>query len=491
MLFISFVTLLIVLDYSIANIAVPYIAGGLAVSVEQGIYVITFFSIGNAIGLSMTGWLTRSFGQVRMILLSTALFTFFSWICGLSFNILMLVIARFLQGLVAGPMLPLSQAILMKEAKPENQTRDLSIWTMMVITGPVIGPLVGGYISYWYDWPWIFYINIPIGSICFFSLWLLLKDRETPTEKTASDIPGIILLAVAVTCFQIFLDKGQQWDWWASNAIRTMFCVFVVAAVFFTIRELSAKSPYFQIRLLKKFSFSFAIFLLVVSYAIYFGSIIIVPLWLQADMGYDAIKAGIAVAPLGLGPICFSMLAPKIIKKIGSVLTLGLSFALFCISAFYTSRFTTSVDIEHVGFSRFLMGLGFICYITPLIQISIQDLAQKDLPSGVGIFHFFRALSGAVGASFFTTLWQRRGAFYHERIGTRLTRFNPITPQARDDVSLTLLNQDLTIQTSMLAINEVFYLMAWLYAGALFLMLIYAFFWKEKPAAQGVANVSD
>ena len=301
--FISLVTLLIVLDYSIANIAIPYIAGGLSVSVDQGIYVITFFSIGNAIGLAMTGWLTRQVGQVRLVLLSVALFTFFSWICGLAPNLLILVIARFIQGLVAGPMLPLSQAILIKEAKPEHRARDLSLWSTTVITGPVLGPLLGGYIAYWYNWSWIFYINIPIGIACFIVLWWLLRNRETEIETIHSDIPGIFLLSVAVTCFQIFLDKGQQWDWWNSNAICAAFITCIVTTVFFIIRELGTPYPFFQIRLLKIFSFSFAILLLFVTYGIYFGSIVIVPLWLQEFMGYDAIKAGIAVAPLGIGPI--------------------------------------------------------------------------------------------------------------------------------------------------------------------------------------------
>jgi DHA2 family multidrug resistance protein len=493
--FISLVTLLIVLDYSIANIAIPYIAGGLAVSEDQGIYVITFFSIGNSIGLAMTGWLTRKIGQVRLILCSVALFTFFSWTCGLSPTLLTLVMARFIQGLVAGPMLPLSQSILLKEAKPEYRTRDLSIWSTTVITGPVLGPLLGGYISYWYHWSWIFYINIPIGIGCFIVLWWLLRSRETQREKVASDIPGILLLAIALTAFQIFLDKGQQWDWWNSIAIRTAFIACIIATVFFIIRELGTRSPFFQIRLLKNFSFAFGIILLVISYGIYFGSIVIVPLWLQEFMGYDAIKAGIAVAPLGIGPFFLSLATPILIKKIGNLPTLAISFFTFSISAFYTSTFLSSIDIWHVGFARFLMGLGFVCYITPLIQFSIREIQPNDLSSSVGIFHFFRALSGAVGTSVFTTLWQRRSIFHHERIGSFLTPFNPVTPRINDPVSLQILNNALDQQSSILAINDAFYLMGWLYVASLVFLLGY-FCWikwkKSEPVTnQEVAAVSD
>ncbi|HSX37392.1 MAG TPA: DHA2 family efflux MFS transporter permease subunit [Chlamydiales bacterium] len=476
--FVSLVTFLIVLDYSIANIAIPYIAGGLSVSVEEGIYVITFFSIGNAIGLALTGWLVRRVGQVRLVLFSIALFTFFSWICGLAPNILILSSARFIQGLVAGPMLPLSQALLIKEAKPEHRARDLSIWSMTVITGPVLGPLFGGYIAYWYHWSWIFYINIPIGIGCFIVLWWLLRDRETEIETIKSDIFGIFLIVIAVTCFQIFLDKGQQWDWWNSSSIRAAFLTCIVMTVFFIIRELETPYPFFQIRLLKIFSFSFAILLLFVTYGIYFGSIVIIPLWLQEFMGYDAIKAGIAVAPLGIGPILLTLATPLLIKKIGNLLTLALSFLAFALSAFYTSSFLTSVDIEHIGFSRFLMGLGFICYITPLIQISIQHILPQDLSSAVGIFHFFRALSGAVGASVFTTMWERRSIFHHERVGSALTLFNPFTPQPQDSAVLQSLNKALDQQASMLAINDIFYLMGWLYVASLAFLMGY-FIWGK------------
>jgi len=380
-------------------------------------------------------------------------------------------------------MLPLSQALLIKEALPGKQARDLALWSTVVITGPVLGPLLGGYISYWYHWSWIFYINIPIGVACLAILWFLLRRRESEIEKTPLDLWGILLVSVAVTCFQIFLDKGQDWDWWNSIAIRAAFIACVVSAVFFIIREQTTKHPFFQLRLFRIFTFSLAIVLLVVSYAIYFGSIVIVPHWLQEHMGYDAIQAGIAVAPLGFGPILFSLIAPKIIEKVGNTLTLALSFAAFAVSAFYTTSFTTSVDIHHIGFSRFLMGLGFICWITPLIQISIIHVPKKDLSGAVSVFYFFRALSGAIGGSFFTTLWQRRTIFHHERLASTLTPFNPLGTEAE---SLPLLNQAVDVQAAMLSINDAFHLMGWLYVVSMALLIGYyaVFRYRKRVAAQ-------
>jgi DHA2 family multidrug resistance protein len=257
-----------------------------------------------------------------------------------------------------------------------------------------------------------------------------------------------------------------------------MFIAFIVATVFFVIRELDTPYPFFQVRLLKIFSFSFANVLIIVSYGIYFGSIVIVPLWLQQFMDYDAIRAGIAVAPLGIGPMIFSFSTPILMRKMGILLTLAVGFLVFAVSAFYTSTFLTSVDIGHIGFSRFLMGLGFICYITPLIQMSIQDIQPQDLSSAVGIFHFFRAQSGAIGASVFTTIWERRSIFHHERVGSALTPFNPFTPEAQDPGSLELLNRALDVQASMLAINDAFIFMGGLYVLCIAGVLGY-FLWSK------------
>lgn len=433
----------------------------------------------------MTGWLVKQFGQVKTLLVSISLFTLFSFFCGFSFNLDMLVMTRFLQGLVAGPMIPLSQAFIIQEAPPEKKTKDIAVWSAVVIAGPVLGPLLGGYISYWYHWSWIFYINVPTGIACLLVLFLLLRKKESKIEKEKGDFFGMILLATAVMCFQIFLDRGQIWDWWNSDRIRACFVGFVICGVFFVLRELGAEKPFFQIRLLKKFSFTFATVLLFVSYAIYFGSIVLIPLWLQEFMGYDAISAGIAVCPLGIVPICFTWIAPKVIDRTGNLIAAIIGFSCFAFSAFYVAYlFTTQVDIWYVGFSRFLMGFGFILYVTPLIQISIKDIEAKDIASASGIFHFFRALSGAVGASIFTTLWQRRAILHHERVGSFITPFHPFIPEPQDPASLQLLNDALDQQAAMLALNDAFYLMGWLYLISIIALIMYRLFVKRMKKVE-------
>ena len=184
-----------VLDYSIANVSIPYISGDMAVATDQGTYVITSFAVGNAIALPITGWLTKRFGAVKLICLSLLFFTFFSWTCGYSPNFETLIVSRFLQGLSSGPMIPLSQTLLIMSTPPEKKNTALAFWSTIVITAPIVGPILGGWISYDYHWPWIFYINIPVGICSMIAIWLILKKRETPLEKPPADWVGLILLA--------------------------------------------------------------------------------------------------------------------------------------------------------------------------------------------------------------------------------------------------------------------------------------------------------
>ncbi|HSX25696.1 MAG TPA: DHA2 family efflux MFS transporter permease subunit [Chlamydiales bacterium] len=482
----SLATFMMVLDYSIANISIPYIAGDLSVSTDQGTYVITSFAVGNAVGLAMTGWLTRRVGQIRLIVISIALFTLWSWICGLSVSLGMLVISRFIQGLVAGPIIPLSQSLIIEAGTPENRARDLAIWTTIIIVAPVLGPIMGGYISYWYGWPWIFYINIPIGIFCVFATWLIMRDRESETDQSHSDIPGIILLVIGVACLQILLDKGQQWDWWNSIRIRFLIIGAILGFTYLIIQELWSKTPFLNLRLFRIPSFALSIICLMVSYAIYFGTIVIVPLWLQEYMGYDAVNAGIAVSALGIGSLLLGFLTPIAIRKIGNLMTLLIGFIIFGAACFYTAYFTTAVDMRHIAFSRFFFGLGFGFYIAPLIGMSVQDVPMEQLPNATGIFHFIRAMVGAIGTSVFVTLFQRRTIFHHHQVGNYMTLSNPVMPQTSNVSDLAQLNDLLDQQAALLAINDAFFLMGWCFVALIVLMIAWRFYRRckgitEKP----------
>ena len=470
----SIATFLIVLDYSIANVSIPYISGDLGVSVDQGTYVITSFAVGNAIILPMTGWLTKQIGAVKLLILSILLFVLFSWLCGAAANFPMLVTCRFLQGMVAGPLIPLSQSLIVTTNPPEKKNKVIAIWSMIIITAPVLGPILGGWISYDYVWPWIFYINVPVGLLSAFLLWIYLKPFETPIVKTPVDWVGFLLLAISVSSLQFILDKGEQYDWLNSNLIFTLTIISSVGFIYLFIWEHFHPHPLIELNLLKIKSYAVSIFYIMVMYANYFGAIILVPLWLQTNMNYTSLLAGIAVAPLGIAPIMFSTFSGWMITKFGSIPPLFLCFIIFSASCFYTAYFATNVDIFHVELSRFLMGCGLVFFITPLMALSIQDIPADKLPSATGFFHFVRAMFGGVGTSVYTTMWIRRSAFHHERIGSTITAYSENTKEYIASLknldmqgvkALAFTNAEVNNQAAMMSINDCFYLMGWVFLG--------------------------
>ncbi|MBS0628245.1 MAG: DHA2 family efflux MFS transporter permease subunit [Verrucomicrobia bacterium] len=468
----SLATFLIVLDYTIANVSIPYIAGDLSVSSNEGTYVITSFAVGNAIVLPISGWLTERIGSVRLLLISVLLFVFFSWVCGGAPNFHVLLIGRFLQGFVAGPLIPLSQSLIVSTNPPEKKNIVLAFWSVVVIAAPVIGPLLGGWISFDYHWSWIFYINIPFGLLSALLVFYTLKEFPSKTEKKPIDYRGFFLLAIGVTCLQIVLDRGEQYDWLRSHYIMTLSIICALAFCYLIVWEYLHPYPIIDLSLFKIHSYSVSVIFIGIMYAMYFGSVVLIPLWLQVYMGYNAIWAGIAVAPIGIAPFLFSAFSGKLVNRYGVLKPLVFCFVLFSISCFYTAYFTTAVDIWHLWISRFLVGTGLVFFITPLFSLSIQDIETKKLPQATGIFHFVRAMSGGIGTSIFNTLWIRRSAFHHERIGSNLTPSSELTDSfiqnlnslgLKGEKALALTNNLVDEQASMLALNDCFYLMGWLF----------------------------
>lgn len=473
----SLATFIIVLDYSIANVSIPYISGDLAISVDQGTYVITSFAVGNAISLPITGILTKKIGAVKLITLSLFLFVFFSFTCGLSWNIECLVISRFIQGLVSGPLIPLSQTLLVMNYPPEKKNAAISFWSAVVVGAPILGPVLGGWISYDYSWPWIFYINIPIGLLSILFIQLYLKKRETVKEKASLDYLGLFLLGVGVSCFQFLLDKGEQYDWMNSYLMRAMAIASFICFTLLIAWCSAKKEPIIDLALFKISSFSISVFYIALGYAIYFGSVVLVPLWLQTDMGYTPIWAGLAVAPIGIIPFLFSTWVGKLVNRYGPLFLLGTCFLLLAFSCFYTAYLDTDVDLFHIGFSRFLLGCGLVFFLTPLFALSLSEVPNQQLASATGIFHFVRAMFGGVGTSIFTTLWIRRSAYHHAMLGENLTPFSQETRSYLAQLKslglngikgLEKLNMELNNQASMLSLNDCFYLMGWIF---LFLIL--------------------
>jgi MFS transporter, DHA2 family, multidrug resistance protein len=473
-----------ILDTSIANVAIPYIAGDLGVSPTQGTWVITSFSVSLAIMLPITGWLAKRFGEIRLFVLSTFLFTICSMLCGLAVNFTMLLIFRVIQGATAGPMIPLSQSILLRIYPEEKKGFATALWSMTAVIAPIFGPIVGGFITYNYAWPWIFYINFPIGIISCIVTWTILKNDETPLLKQPIDYFGLVLLIIGIGALQILLDKGNELDWFNSTFIIALAIISVISLSILIIWEITEYHPIIDLALFKIRNFAIGTIAISLGYLVYFGNIVIFPLWLQTQMGYTAVWAGLATAPVGVLALVFSPLVGNTMHKIDPRIYASIGFSVFAGVSFWCDSFNTNVDFIQLITPRFFQGIGISCFFIPLIMIVISGLDEKRIASALGLTNFLRILGGSFGTSLSVTLWDRREQFHHSQLVQTVSAYNPLANAYRHDLAKLGLNQSstsafmdnmITNQAYMLSTNDIFWL-----SGVLFLLLL-MIIWFTKP----------
>ncbi len=477
-------TFMQVLDTSIANVSLPAIAGDLAVSPNQGTWVITSFAVSNAIALPLTGWLSRRIGEVRLFAGSTLLFTLASWLCGLAPNLPMLIAFRVLQGAVAGPMIPLSQSLLLANYPKEKKGLALALWSMTVIVAPIMGPILGGWITDNINWPWIFYINIPVGLLASFLTWQILKDRETELTFVPIDYIGLALLVVGVGALQVQLDKGNDLDWFGSPVIVTLAVVSTVALVFFVAWELTEEHPIVDLHLFRGRNFLVGVLVLSVGYLVFFGNVVILPLWLQTQLGYTATWAGLAAAPIGILPVFLSAFVGRNMHRLDLRVWASFSFGVFAAVSFWNSGFNTQVTFGDIFIPRLLMGLGVASFFVPLTALTLSDIQPKMMASATGLSNFTRILAGSFGTSLSITLWDRRDSFHHSVLADHLSAFAPQTTGAlgtlnglglADPANAAFLDRLVEKQAVMLSTNDIFWL-----SGCFFTALA-LLIWMARP----------
>lgn len=417
-------TFIQILDVSIANVAVPYIAGNLAASADDGTWVITSFAASNAIVLPLTGWLSDYFGRVRLFVWSVLMFSFISFLCGFSSSLAMLIFFRVIQGAVAGSLIPLSQSLLVVNSPPDKQGSVLGFWAMVVVVAPVVGPILGGYLTETYSWPWIFYINVPIGIFSATIVWTLLKDRESEIVRNPIDWFGLFLLSLGVACLQIMLDKGKDLDWFDSNVIIILTVTSAVSLTYFVVWNSFTRHPIVDFSFFFNRNFLFGTITITIGYLIFFGSTVIIPLWLQTEEGYTAFWAGIAVAPIGIIPVLFSVAVGSMLKNFDLRAVSSFSFFIFALTFFYQSSFISDINIEKIMLSRFLQGFAIVIFFLPLIQITLGDIPNNKYASASGLTNFIRILVGSgFGTSLSVALWSRLEIFHHSRITENITSY--------------------------------------------------------------------
>jgi len=479
-----------ILDSSIANVAIPYIAGDVGVSANQGTWVITSFTISTAIMLPLTGWLSKRVGEVRLFVWATFLFTVFSFFCGLSRNLGTLLFFRVLQGAVAGPMIPLSQSLLLANYPDEKKGMANGLWAMTAVVAPLCGPVLGGWLTYNYSWPWIFYINVPVGLFSTYITYLLLKGRDTAIVKLPIDKVGIFLLAVAVGCLQVLLDNGQDDDWFKSNFILTLGIISFIATVFFFIWEFGEKHPIVELSLFRIRNFAVGTAALSLGYMVFFSTIVIFPLWLQTQLNYTATWAGLAAAPIGIFPVILTPILGKYMHRINLRLVVSFGFSMFAFAGIWSAFFYSQVAFVNLVVPRLIMGLGVTCFFAPLLSIITLSLPKDKLASGLGLTNFCRSIGGSFGVSLSVTLWQRREAFHQSRLVEQINAYNPTSIQTVNQLqglgfthgqSFQSLYDTVIGQAFMLATNDFFWFTGWIFV----VLIVFVWFTKKAVFPKG------
>jgi DHA2 family multidrug resistance protein len=409
-------TFMQVLDSTIANVSLPTIAGNLGVSANQGTWVVTAFAVANGASVPLTGWLMGRYGVVRTFVGSVILFTIASFLCGISWNLPSLIGFRILQGAVSGPMIPGSQALLIMIFPPQKRGTALAIWSMTTLVAPICGPILGGYISDNIAWPWIFLINLPVGAICAVLCWRNLKDRETPTRKLPIDRTGFMLLLVWVGALQVMLDTGKDADWFNSPVIVLEAVVAVIGFAAWLIWELNEQHPIVDLSLMKNRNFVLATLVSCLGFAVFFGTNLLQPLWLQTKMGYIATWAGLVAAPSGVVAVILTPFAARLMNRIDARWAASLSLVAFAASYYLRSRFTSDVDFYALVIPMLVQGVAMATFFISMITLALNGVQGNQVPAASGLYNFLRITAGSFAASVVTTAWDRSAALHQTRL---------------------------------------------------------------------------
>jgi DHA2 family multidrug resistance protein len=464
-------TFMQVLDTTIANVALPTIAGYLGVSSDQGTWVITAFAAANGISVPITGWLMGRYGIVRTFVASVLLFTIASFLCGIAWSLSSLVFFRVLQGAVSGPMIPGSQALLISIFPPDKRSTALGIWSLTTLLAPVCGPILGGYISYNYPWSWIFYINVPVGIISALVCWRLLKHRESPTRQLPIDGVGLGLLAIWVGTLQIMLDEGKDWDWFNSSAIIVLALISGISFIVFIIWELTDKHPVVDLTLFKKRNFRLGTIAFCLGYALFFGNLVLYPLWLQVNLNYTATWAGLVLAPSGVVAVLLTPIAAPLMGRIDARWAATFSFVAFAISYFLRAGLTAQASFSEFVWPLLFQGAGTATFFLAMVAISLDGIEPERIPSASGISNFARITAGGFAASIVTTMWDRRERLHQSRLAETPTNYNPVLHHAVNQLgtrhlpelqSFGVITHGLINQAFFLSSLDIFWISGWL-----------------------------
>lgn len=430
-------TFMEVLDTSVANVALPHIAGNLSATPEESTWVLTSYLISNAIILPATNWLGSLFGRKRFLIVCIGIFTLSSALCGAASSLGMLLVARILQGAGGGALQPIAQAVLLESFPAEKRGSAMAVYGMGIVVAPIIGPTLGGWITDNYSWRWIFYINIPVGLLAMLMANTFIEDPPYVRSQRPGriDYIGFGLMAVGFATLQLVFDKGQEEDWFASAFIVRSILIALVSLVAFVIWELRTEHPIVDLRVLKNRNFAVGTAMIATVGIALYGTTALLPLFLQTLLGYPALQSGMAVSPRGIGAIVSMIIVGRLLGKIDGRYLIVFGFAILAVSTYWLSDIDLEITVRSIAWPQVWSGfaLGFV--FVPLTVLTTGTLRNEEIGNATGIYNLMRNVGGSFGIAAVTTMLARGAQTHQATMVSHLTPYDPVFQQRLSEMA--------------------------------------------------------
>jgi DHA2 family multidrug resistance protein len=420
-------TFMEVLDTTVVNVSLPHVAGSLSASIDESTWALTSYLVANAIVLPLAGWLARQFGRKRLLMLSVTGFTTASFLCGLAPSLPLLILFRVIQGATGGALQPLSQAVMLEAFPPEGRGKAMAFWGLGIVTAPILGPVLGGWLTDNYSWRWVFYINIPIGFLSLLMMQRYVSDPPYLGQQRAQrvDWTGIGLLALGIGALQIFLDKGQEDDWFDSRLMSFLAVVAALALAAFLVHELRAAHPVVDLRVFRARTYAAGVLLMTVVGFVLYGSLVLLPILLQTLLGYPALQAGIALAPRGIGSFLAMPVVGILIGRFDARRLLAFGILAASLSLYWFGGLTLDAGYWDVFWPQIVQGVALALLFVPLTTITMSPIPRESMGNATSIFNLMRNIGGSLGIAVSTTLLARRQQVHTTALGSNIDLYHP------------------------------------------------------------------
>jgi len=475
---VMFPTLIEIVDTSVVNVSLDHIRGSFSAGIDESTWTITSYLVSNAIIIPLSGWLSRVFGRKKYLIFSIGLFTVSSFLCGSAWNLQSLVFFRILQGIGGGALQPISQSILLETFPARQHGMAMAIFGVGIMFGPIIGPLVGGWITDNWSWHWIFFINVPIGVLSILmTLFFIIDPPYMKKLKMKIDYWGLTFLVIGLGCLQMVLDKGQREDWFSSSFIVWTGVISITSLILFLIVELFAEHPVVNLKTFKNITFSMGNIIMFFAFFNLFGSIVLLPIYLQTLMGYTSFLAGLVLGPGGISTMVALLIAGRLVTKVNPKGILAFGIIICAYATHLMSKFSLHADFNAILWPRLVLGLGMGFLFIPLTTLAFSTIKKEYMGNATAIFNLLRNLGGSSGVAFVTTILARRAQFHQSHLighltpfdsafqissqeGTQILQYRGVESFSSQNSGLGIIYKELLRQASMMSFNDAFYLIS-------------------------------